>query len=551
MKSLVTWLDPQPPPEALPRLMPSPFDDTPPHPVAAALALELQATLRAGEISPGLSTALLHRPEGGKMFGVLVVRAPSGKVGSLKAFSGQLGGGWEIDGYVPPLFDREARQRLEPASDVAVKRLTAELEALARSPKLAQARKALASLEDQLALERSAAKARLLERQEARRVKRLTLAEGDESARRALGAESRRDDSEHRARQAAWRASRALTEAPLRRLERRLQALERLRRIVSQESMRQIHDTYLLTSASGKTTTLRALFAPGEPPWGTGDCAAPKLLGHALAHGLTPLALAEFWWGPPPPSGARQEGMFFPACKEKCGPLLPFLLDGVPLAPRHTWRPRRVAEEELTTVHEDERIVVVLKPAGLLSVPARDEAVDDSVWARLRRRYPSASGPLLVHRLDLDTSGLLVAALDEEAFRLVQAQFVSRSVRKTYAAWLEGALADDEGEVSLPMRVDLEQRPRQVVDFVHGREALTRWRVLERAAGRTRVALFPLTGRTHQLRVHAAHRQGLDAPIVGDRLYGTPGPRLLLHAESLRLRHPDGADLDLSAPAPF
>jgi len=531
--------------------MPSPFDDTAPHPVVAAVALELQATLRQGTIAPGLSTTALDRPEGGKMFGVLLVRGADGRVGALKAFSGQVGGTWTVPGFVPPVFDAKARQVLEPASDVAVKRLTSALEALASSPALQDARANLAAFDAQLKSQRASAKAAQLAHQEERRLKRASLSDDDEAGRRALATESRREATFHRAQQTSWRIAREAAALPWSRLERRKRALERLRRIVSQQSMRQIHDTYVLESASGKRATVRELFGAGEPPWGAGDCAAPKLVSYALRHGLTPLALAEFWWGPPPPSGARVEGMFFPACKEKCGPLLPFLLDGVAQAPRRTWRPRIVAEDELVTVHEDERVVVVAKPAGLLSVPARDETVEDSVWARIRRRYPGARGPLLVHRLDLDTSGLLLAALDEEAHRFLQARFLDRSVQKTYVAWLDGVLAADAGTVSLPLRVDLEQRPRQVVDAVHGREAVTDWRALERSGGRTRVALFPRTGRTHQLRVHAAHRSGLNAAIVGDRLYGTSGPRLMLHAETLQFRHPDGRELTFTTLAPF
>jgi tRNA pseudouridine32 synthase/23S rRNA pseudouridine746 synthase len=230
---------------------------------------------------------------------------------------------------------------------------------------------------------------------------------------------------------------------------------------------------------------------------------------------------------------------------------LPFLLEGFPVAPRRTWRPRPPSEEALVTVYEDERVVVVLKAEGLLSVPGRGEAMEDSVLFRLRNRYPDAKGPLLVHRLDLDTSGLLLAAKDEEAHAHLQAQFISRRVKKRYVAWLEGEVVGEGGTVALPLRVDVDQRPLQVVDFVDGREAVTQWRVLGREAKRTRVAFTPLTGRTHQLRVHAAHASGLGAPIVGDRLYGRPGGRLLLHAESLGFRHPDGRSLGFTIPAPF
>ena len=200
-------------------------------------------------------------------------------------------------------------------------------------------------------------------------------------------------------------------------------------------------------------------------------------------------------------------------------------------------------------MHRDERFLVLNKPAGMLSVPARDETVTDSLVARVQRRFP---GALAVHRLDLDTSGLLLVALDEEMYRLLQAQFLSREVQKRYVAVLEGDVARSEGTIELPLRVDLDQRPRQLVDFEHGKAATTRFEVLSREGNRTRVAFFPLTGRTHQLRVHAAHQLGLGTPIVGDRLYGKPDSRLMLHAEALRFRVPStGAWIEFELPAPF
>ena len=241
--------------------------------------------------------------------------------------------------------------------------------------------------------------------------------------------------------------------------------------------------------------------------------------------------------------------MFFPACREKCGPVLPFMLTGLKTAPRQTWKPREVRDDELTIVHEDPRFLVLEKPAGLLSVPARDETITDSLLARVQRQFPNA---LTVHRLDLDTSGLLLVALDAEMYRWLQAQFLSREVHKRYAAVLEGTVVKDEGVIELPLRVDLDQRPRQLVDFEHGKPALTRFEVRSREGNRTRVTFFPLTGRTHQLRVHAAHQLGLGTPIVGDRLYGTPAARLLLHAEALRFRHPvTSAVIELESEAPF
>jgi tRNA pseudouridine32 synthase/23S rRNA pseudouridine746 synthase len=228
------------------------------------------------------------------------------------------------------------------------------------------------------------------------------------------------------------------------------------------------------------------------------------------------------------------------------------MLEGLRLTPPRAFAPPDVAAHALPIVFEDAWLVVVDKPCGLLSVPGKDASVTDSVLARLRARYPHATGPLLVHRLDLDTSGLLVAALDAETFADLQRQFAEREVRKRYVAWLDGLVQGERGTIDFPIRVDLDDRPRQIHDPVHGKPAVTEWQVLERRGTRTRVALFPLTGRTHQLRVHAAHPLGLGAPIVGDRLYGHEEARLHLHAEALTFRHPrQGHPVSFERPAPF
>lgn len=544
---MLTWLEPQPPRDERPRVFPSPFDDLAPHPLAQRCAELVKQDLRSGFIAPGLPTSVLTRAEGGKMFGVLVVETPEGRVGFLRAVSGQVERAWKLEGYAAPVFDTQLRTQAEVPAEVLVKGLTARVDVARLEPTLLAARDALAQLDARHAQQRLVLKQQHATRKQERKLARQTTT--DTAALHALDQLSRKDDHERRTAEATARLEHAAAAATLFPLERRLAALERLRRVVSQETMRRIWDSYQLTNFAGQRTTLRALFPAGDPPSGAADCAAPKLLDAARRAGLKPLALAEFWWGAPPPGGGRVEGMYFPSCKEKCGPVLPFLLEGLPVAPRQTWKPREVHEDELTIVLEDPRFLVLHKPSGLLSVPARDETVTDSLLARVQRRFPEA---MAVHRLDLDTSGLLLVALDEEMYRLLQAQFLSREVQKRYVAVLEGNVVKDSGVIELPLRVDLDQRPRQLVDFEHGKAALTRFEVLSREAGRTRVAFFPLTGRTHQLRVHAAHQLGLGTPIVGDRLYGTPGARLLLHAEVLRFRHPlTSAPLELRAPVPF
>jgi len=320
--------------------------------------------------------------------------------------------------------------------------------------------------------------------------------------------------------------------------------------------MREIQDSYAFPSASGAVRSLRALFAPAEPPAGAGDCAAPKLLAHAYRTGLTPLALAELWWGATSPTGDRRAGVFYAACRGKCLPILTHMLDGLPADPFPLFGSAAFGPAEPVVVYEDGHLLVVNKPSGLLTVPGRSAALEDSVVTRLRVRYPDATGPLVVHRLDLDTSGLLLCAKDHSTSSALQRLFSLRAIDKRYVARLDGTVAVDHGHITLPLRVDIDDRPRQIHDPVFGKSADTEWRVLSREHGYARVQFIPHSGRTHQLRVHAAHPQGLDAPIVGDRLYGRTvpqdGERLQLHAERLAFVHPvSGASVVIEQPAPF
>lgn len=300
-----------------------------------------------------------------------------------------------------------------------------------------------------------------------------------------------------------------------------------------------IFQQFKMRNALGEEQDLNDIFAHyahHNPPAGAGECAAPKLLQYAYLHGYHPLAMAEFWWGNSPKGEIRHHGHYYPSCRHKCEPILGFMLQGLSVEPNPLLT--SITDANLvTTIYEDDYIIVVNKPAGMLSVPGKTGQA--SVLSILQERYPDATGPLLVHRLDMDTSGLLLAAKDKDTHALLQQQFESRSVKKRYIALLEGIpQVAPKGFIRLPLRPDFDNRPLQMVDDEWGKPAVTRYEILDSTDTHTRVAFYPETGRTHQLRVHAAHPDGLNCPIVGDPLYGQAADFMHLHAESLEFRHP-------------
>ena len=313
------------------------------------------------------------------------------------------------------------------------------------------------------------------------------------------------------------------------------------RKAASADLQAWIFDQYKVSNARGETLSVREVFARRGlvPPGGTGDCAAPKLLQYAYTPGLTPLAMGEFWYGASPASEVREQGRFYPACTGKCGPLLSFMLEGLDVAPNPLDR-EFTTDAQPRILFEDPAILVVSKPAGMLAVPGRTRAKSLLEW--LRERFGEVHS---CHRLDMDTSGVMVFARSLAAQAELERQFAEREVEKSYRARL---VSDDrpfgharKGTIALPLALDYYDRPRQMVDETNGKLAVTEYEVLEELPnGEIDVRFVPKTGRTHQLRVHAAHVRGLGRPIKGDRLYGSPdGGRLWLHAETLDFRHPD------------
>jgi len=272
-----------------------------------------------------------------------------------------------------------------------------------------------------------------------------------------------------------------------------------------------------------------------EPPSGAGECAAPKLLHYAYQNILKPIAMAEFWWGVSPKSEVRKHGNFYPSCRGKCEPILGFMLEGLQVDANPMLElPEYV--RPLDIVYEDDVLLVINKPAEFLSVPGK--SLLPSIYDLVKEKYPEATGPLIVHRLDMATSGILLLTKTKEANKKMQAQFIEKRIRKRYVALLDGVLDGREGVIDLPLRLDVDDRPRQLVCHEHGKVAKTRWEVIDELYGRTRVYFYPITGRTHQLRVHAAHKVGLSTPILGDDFFGNRGQRLHLHADQLPFDHP-------------
>jgi tRNA pseudouridine32 synthase/23S rRNA pseudouridine746 synthase len=316
-----------------------------------------------------------------------------------------------------------------------------------------------------------------------------------------------------------------------------LLVLKEIRAKKSAQLQQAIFKEYTFLNSKKENKSLLDIFGNTvfkTPPAGAGECAAPKLFQYAFLHNLKPLCMAEFWWGMSPDSEVRVHKQYYPACRGKCEPILGHMLKGLAIAENPMLKQADVAKLEI--VYEDEWLLLVNKPSEFLSVPGKE--LKDSVLERIKKLYPEATGPLLVHRLDMSTSGLLLVAKSESVHKHLQSQFIQRRVRKTYIALLDGIVNEDEGTINLPLRVDLEDRPKQLVCHEYGKNALTKFKVVARNDNKTRVEFYPITGRTHQLRVHAAHHLGLNCPIIGDDLYGTKSNRLHLHAAQIEFTHP-------------
>lgn len=512
-------------------------------PLALAIARGLMQHLASDE---------LYSCEG-KMYGVLLVETPAGEQRVLKAFSGLLNGHHTIEGWVPPIPGRDEIALDEARTLASLEAIKQELIALQDLPERQQYEACLSEFETCLQQLSICHRQRKQERQHHRQRLYDTLSgEALAAALEQLDDQSRQDGIERR----QLKRQRDAVLQPLKQVieqkDTRIRELKQQRKELSRQLQVQMHATYCLTNFSKKSVSLQQLMLGSGMPTGTGDCCAPKLLHYAATHELKPLAMAEFWWGPSPGRGDKVQGKFYGACAERCQPLMGFLLSGLP--PLFPTVEIDRTDLSLPILYEDQWLIAVNKPAGLLSVPGRYSDRQDSVLYRLRHLLPDGMALFAVHRLDQETSGILLLARDAQTYRHLSRQFQQKQMHKVYEAVLAGAVTADEGAIELPLWGDPEDRPRQKVNWQHGKPSITKFRVIAREGDYTRVEFIPVTGRTHQLRVHAVDPRGLGVPILGDRLYGCqkPASRLHLHARELCFEHPQlGRILHLQAKPPF
>jgi len=475
----------------------------------------------------------------GKMFGVLVVQNQSGELGYLAAFSGKLADSNEHHHFVPPVFDMLKQDGFFKQEEKILNQYNRKIEALENDAEFISCQNELASTlsnaEKDKTEKKELSKQNKIIRDEIRiKAENELDFESYKSIQKSLSKESQLESIQLKQMNHFWKEEIAKAQQKVNDFQSKINQLKEERKAKSAALQQKLFQQYSFLNQNGETKSLGAIFED-NPPASAGECAAPKLLQYAFAHQLKPIALAEFWWGQSPKSEIRKHGHFYPACTGKCKPILAHMLHGMALDDNPLLQ-NPAENKELTFLYDDAYLSVVHKPAEFLSVPGK--SIQDSVYTRYKEKFPEATGPLIVHRLDMSTSGILVMAKSTEIYLNLQAQFMKRTVQKRYVALLSGKIEQDSGEINLPLRVDLDNRPNQLVCYQHGKPAKTQWKVIERRANTTLVHFHPITGRTHQLRVHAAHPEGLNTPIVGDDLYGTKADRLYLHAEAIRFWHP-------------
>ena len=590
---------------ALPDKFTYPFHYTP-HPLCVLAAEEVKEYIASRE-------EWQEELAFGKMFGVLIVQKENkqetakkeavNEIGYLAAFSGNLAGKNLHPYFVPPVYDLLQPEGFFKIEEEQISSINIRIRELENNRSYLDLKEKWKTETEQAKAILNQAKAELKAAKEAREIRRQSSSTLSEEEQASLIRESQYQKAEYKRLEKKWKKRLEEFETETRHFETEIEQLKTERKERSAALQRKLFEQFRMLNARGEVKDLYTIFeqtVQKVPPAGAGECALPKLLQYAYLHQLKPLAMAEFWWGDSPKNEIRHHGYYYPSCKGKCEPILQHMLQGLEIDENPLLNPVH-EEEELEIVFEDEWLLVVNKPAGMLSVPGKAED-RDSVYHRLKKKYPEATGPMIVHRLDMATSGLLLVAKTKEVHQDLQAQFANRSIKKRYVAVLDGAIIKTEketkpiaekailiakntvstkktakaertgstGRIELPLCLNPLDRPRQMVSSEHGKEAITEYQIIseseritsesentfnesnridesERSINEsrkyTRIIFYPLTGRTHQLRVHAAHPEGLGCPILGDELYGKKADRLYLHAEYIEFRHPIYGDI--------
>ena len=570
----------------IPERMNNPLDYQP-HPLCIAVCKELQTYLSERK-------DWREEIDKGKMFGVLIVENAqpepgASEIGYLAAYSGQIGGRSDWDDFVPAVFDYLQPDGYFKTHEAEISDINQRIKQLEGNEHIKEAK----SLIQQLQEERKQTIAAYQEKMKEAKAKR--------DARRKTGNLTPEEEAE-------MVKESQFMKAELRRLKKSLSEkttleteyevfqadilrLKQLRKTLSDALQQWLFSQFRMQNHEGKMKDLLEIFRDAAlrdypqatlatsriaalkmvPPAGSGECCEPKLLQYAYLHGYRPLQMAMFWWGESPKEEIRHHLQFYPACNGKCKPILHWML------PDRVFDSKIAEKQALEILYEDDQLAVIYKPSGLLSVPGKDSS-QPSVYSIMRKKYPAASSPLIVHRLDMATSGLMIIAKTDFAYHRLQKEFLHHRVQKKYIAIIgckdqeacdkiwekakkeelkeegKSSISTEKQKISLPLMPDYLDRPRQIVNHEQGKEAITEYEVLDRIdATHLRLALYPKTGRTHQLRVHCAHHEGLNAPILGDPLYGNEkASRLHLHAEEIIFEHPlTGKEINIKREADF
>ena len=516
-----------------------------PHPLAKIATREVQEYLENQtdfKHNFGLSEDNTTLPIG-KMFGVLVVKNSKNEIGYLTAFSGKLADKSLPDKFVPPVFNMRSYGSFYLKGEEEITEMNHRLSFLEQNENYIDLKKSLQnitkSINDDLEKEKEKLKRYKKERKARKKTGKSTLNKSDfKLLEKKLIQESFNNQFYYKELEEYYKNKVAKKRKELAAFDDEVASIKKERKEKSNYLQQTLFSKYAFLNHKKESRSLLDIFNnPAiKPPAGSGDCSAPKLLQHAFLNDLTPICMAEFWWGISPNSAIRKHKNFYPACQGRCKPILTHMLGGIEMD-ENLLLENLAENQELEIVYEDNVLLIVNKPSEFLSVPGKN--ISDSVYTRIKEKYPKATGPLIVHRIDMSTSGILLLTKTKEAHKVLQSQFIKRTIKKRYVALLDGDLTENSGTIKLPLRVDLDDRPRQLVDFEYGKNAETNWQIIKKENGKTKVYFYPITGRTHQLRVHAAHKDGLNTPIVGDDLYGKKENRLHLHAEFIEFSHPE------------